>query len=109
MSATPPPGTGIGANVQKLRPCSVTVRPLIVPTAAPNTTSLSQCTLSCRREDAMYAANVYPSTLIFQPRCRSITVAVANVTDECPDGNDRLSEALGLSRCTACFSASVST
>ena len=39
MIATPP-GTGVGENVHISRPCSVTVRPAIDPTAAPNTTSL---------------------------------------------------------------------
>ena len=39
MSATPP-GTAIGASVQVSRPCAVTVRPAIDPTAAPKTTSL---------------------------------------------------------------------
>ena len=30
MMPIPPPGSGIGANVQKLRPCSVTVRPAMI-------------------------------------------------------------------------------
>ena len=36
-----PPGVRTGTNVHSLRPCCVTVRPLIVPIAAPNTTSLA--------------------------------------------------------------------
>src|SRR6476469_8084565 len=99
-SATPP-GTGTGVIVHTFRPCSVTVRPPIAPTADPNTTSLSQCRLSCSRDAATYDAIVYPSTEYRQPRCRSMTVAVANVIDACPEGNECELLPSGRSRCVA--------
>src|SRR5262245_2289920 len=62
-----PPGTAVTATGNS-RPWRVTVRPEIIPTVEPNTTSLSQCLLSGRRDTATYDAKMYAGTAPFHPR-----------------------------------------
>jgi len=57
-----PPRVASGMSAKFDAPWRVTVRPAIVPTAAPNATSLRLWTLSCNLDIATYVANVYAGT-----------------------------------------------
>src|SRR3954447_14081806 len=108
MIAAPPgtmvTATGYGRSDSLL----VTVRPATIPTAEPNTASLSQCRLAGRREMATYDENTYAGIAYFQWRCRSRAVANANVSAACPDGKDVLPLPSGRSRRTVYFIVCVS-
>ena len=84
-----PPGTAVTAT-ENGRSASwlVTVRPAMMPTAEPNTASLSQWRFAGRRETATYDENTYAGIEYFQLRCRSSAVANANVSAACPEGNE---------------------
>src|SRR6187399_3230777 len=66
----------------------VTVRPDIVPTAAPMTTSLKKCLPSCTRPAPTQAPTADAGTPAFQPKWRHVTAAVVNALDVWPDGNE---------------------
>ena len=66
----------------------VTVRPAVVPTAAPKTTSLRKCRPSCTRLAPTQAPTADAGRPAFQPKWRHTTAAVANALDVWPDGNE---------------------
>src|SRR3954447_22246460 len=103
MTAMPPrtavTATGYGRSASWL----VTVRPAMMPTAEPNTVSLSQCRFAGRREMATYDENTYAGIEYFQWRCRSSAVANANVSAAWPDGNEVLPLPSGRSRLVVYF------
>src|SRR5204862_8189304 len=88
MIAAPPgmmvTATGYGRSASWL----VTVRPAMMPTAEPNTASLSQWRFAGRRERATYDEKTYAGIEYFQFRCRSSAVAKANVSAPRPEGNE---------------------
>src|SRR4051794_21880343 len=90
MIAAPPgmmvTATGYGRSASWL----VTVRPAMMPTAEPNTASLSQWRFAGRRERATYDEKTYAGIEYLQCRCRSSAVAKANVSAAWPEGNEFL-------------------
>jgi len=70
----------------------------MIPTADPNTASLSQWRFAGNREIATYDEKMYAGTAPFHPRCRSSAVANANVSAACPEGNEFLPLPSGRSR-----------
>src|SRR5712671_5969353 len=104
-----PPGTAVTATGNgRSASWLVTVRPAIIPTAEPNTASLSQCRFAGRREMAVYDENTYAGIEYFQLRWRSSAVAKANVSAAWPDGNDVLPLPSGRSRLEVYFNVCVS-
>src|SRR6187397_2079999 len=77
-----------------------------MPSADPNSTSLTKWRLSVRRLIDTYPAIANIGQLARYPKWRSRTEAVANVSDACPEGNAQHSP-VGRSRRTACLIPSV--
>src|SRR5262245_16212988 len=80
----------------------------MMPTAEPNTASLSQWRFAGSREIATYDEKMYAGTEYFQLRCRSSAVANANVSAACPDGKEFLPLPSGRSRLVVYFTVCVS-
>src|SRR5215208_250613 len=107
-----PPGTTVGASVIFCGPWPiVTVRPDIVPTAAPKTTSLRKCLPSCTRPAPTQAPTADAGRPAFHPKWRHTTAAVVKAPDVWPDGNeyDLPSGLPGRLRRTANFTPCVTT
>src|SRR5262245_52973627 len=104
-----PPGTAVTAiGYGRSDSWLVTVRPAMIPTAEPNTASLSQWRFAGRREMATYDEKMYAGTEYFQSRCRSSAVAKANVSAAWPDGKEFLLLPSGRSRLVVYFNPCVS-
>src|SRR5215510_12931004 len=104
-----PPGREMTATGNGCASWLVTVRPAMMPTADPNTASLSQCRFAGTRDIATYDEKTYAGTAYRQPRWRSSAVANANVSAAWPDGNEFLPLPSGRSRFVAYFNVCVRT